>query len=262
MLPCLLAMAPLLAATTWLPGGALTSPQVADTRETWSTVVLRTGNTRLDAAIADRRGLFRLDLPQGTLQLDLAAALYLGFDPGGELTFGITTVDGLVRLPLALRWRELGATLEWAHISAHFADGVRTLEDPLPDPGVYSREYLRLVAGWEHPLFQPYVGARQLIHVLPDAPAPGVQAGWSAWGPWAVSPYQATDLQWAAEHGWRTAASGHLGLALRGQEGYRILVAGVGRRGPDDTGKRMGADETYVGLLLGFLPPPAPTPEP
>ena len=164
----------------------------------------------------------------------------------------MTTVDGLLRIPITLAWRDLSSTFEWAHVSAHFADGVRKMDDPPPDPGTWSREYVRWVATWENGWIRPYAGYRHLIHVLPQAPRPGVQVGYSVWGPWRVAPYHALDAQWNADSNWHTTIAAQAGVALGGGSGPRVLLGGVGRRGPDDTGKRTGADERYLGVVLAF----------
>lgn len=248
----------------WLPETPLLTPQVADPRETATAFTLRSGTTRLDGTIADRVCLLHYTTSDLALQVDLGLGLFLGFDPGGSLTFGITTVDGLIRLPVAARWRDLGALVEWAHLSAHYADGVRQSDlRPPEDEGPWSREYVRVAFSWEHATFRPYVGSRALIHTMPEAPILGFQAGWTVLGPWRVAPFHAADLKLDADRGWRPALSGQAGVAFRAGGASALVLAATGHWGPDDTGKLQGEDDPYLGGMIGFYRlPPGTTPPP
>ena len=220
-------------------------------------MTLRTGVPTVDTAIADRVGFLRWSHGDWTGQIDLAAGLFLGFDPGGQMTFGMQTVDGLIRLPLSARHGPLSASLEWAHVSAHYADGIRNATDqPLPERATYSREYIRLQTSWEMDWFTPYLACRQLIHSLPEAPGFGVQGGWMIYIP-GVPVYQAVDLKLSADEEWQPGAQAQLGLVLSSESIRTLHVGFIAMTGPDDTGQRSGEDDRFIGVQFGFHRIPA-----
>lgn len=240
------------AVVTPLPGQRLTPLLPADPFETANSLVLRTGVPPLEGVVGDTAGLVGLEAGPVELQLELGAAIYLGFLPGDAFTFGIATVDGLIRVPVSMAWGDWRFSLEWAHISAHYADGVRYGE-ALPDnTDGYSREHLRTLASWELPWVQPYLGVQQLIHSIPKAPGFMVQTGLKAHGQRRLSWYQALDLAWAADTAWLTRASYQGGLLLRREDGQALRGGLIAFRGPALAGKRGGELDTYLGGVLTF----------
>jgi hypothetical protein len=247
LLPTLIA-----AEITPLPGQRLTPLMPADPHETANSLRFRGGEPPLEGVVGDTAGLVRLETGEVSLQLELGAAIFLGFLPGESFTFGIATVDGLIRVPLSVAWGDARLALEWAHISAHHADGVRYGE-ALPDnTDGYSREQLRLMAAWDLAWLQPYLGLRQLIHSIPQAPGPGAQLGFEAHGERALTWYQALDLAWAAETGWDTRISYEGGVLLRRPEGPAFRGGLIAYRGPALAGKRSGEQDAYLGAVLAF----------
>jgi len=235
-----------------LPGERLTPLLPADPLETANSLTFRGSEPPLEGVVGDTAGLLRLDAGDVALQLELGAAIFLGFLPGESFTFGIATVDGLIRVPISLAWRDLRASFEWCHISAHYADGVR-YDGELPENTEgYSREHLRLLAAWDLPWIQPYLGIRQLVHSIPQAPGFGVQTGFEAHGERSVTWYQAVDLAWAADTAWSTRATYQGGLLLLRPEGRALRVGMVAFRGPALAGKRQGEHDAYLGGVLGF----------
>ncbi len=234
-----------------LPGERLTPLAPADPFETANALTFRSGEPPLEGVVGDTAGLVRVDLGEVALQLELGAAIFLGFLPGESFTFGIATVDGLIRVPVSMRWRNLRASLEWAHISAHHADGVRYGELP-ENTEAYSREHLRLLAAWDLPWVQPYLGLRQLIHSIPKEPGFAVQTGLAARGERAVTWYAAADLAWAADTDWVTRASAQAGLLVTrpGAQAFRTGVAAY--RGPALAGKRWEEPDAWIGGVLAF----------
>jgi hypothetical protein len=234
-----------------LPGERLGPLLPADPHETANALVFRSGAPSLEGAVGSTAGLLRIDAGELQLQLELGAALFLGFLPGDGFTFGIHTVDGLLRVPVSATWGPLRASLEWAHVSAHYADGVR-YGDQVPDNlDGYSRELFRLLGAWELPWVQPYVGLRQLVHSIPEAPGLGAQLGAKAQGGDDVGWYQALDLAWNAEHGWSTRVAAQGGLLLRG-EGRALRIGLAAYRGPALAGKREGEPDSYLGGTMSF----------
>lgn len=225
----------------------------ADPYETGNALLFRSGDPPLEGTVGDTLGLVRFELGALTLQADLGAAIFLGFLPGEAFTFGIATVDGIIRVPITATWKRWQLSLEWAHVSAHYADGVRYGENlPPKDSDGYSRESLRLVASAALPWVQPYLGVRELVHVIPQAERFGVQAGCKAHGLRKITWYQALDLAWNAEHDWQTRASYQGGVLLRSDGPRALRVGGVAFHGPALAGKRDGETDRYLGAVLGF----------
>lgn len=249
---CALLPTTVAAELTLLPGERLTPLLPADPLETTNSLSFRSGDPPLEGVVGDTAGLLRVDTGPATLQLELGAAIFLGFLPGESFTFGIATVDGLIRVPVSLSWGDARLALEWGHISAHYADGVR-YDDQLPEnTRGYSREHLRLLAAWHLPWVQPYLGLRQLIHSIPSAPGFQVQTGLAAHGQRPGTWYQALDLAWSADTSWYTRASYQGGVLLRHPDGQAMRCGLVVYRGPALAGKRMGEHDSYIGGMLAF----------
>jgi hypothetical protein len=240
------------AVLTPLPGQRLTPLLPADPLETANGLVFRSGDPPLEGVVGDTAGLLRLSAGPVDLQLELGAAIYLGFLPGDAFTFGVATVDGLIRVPVSMAWHDWRFSFEWAHISAHHADGVRYGEELPDNTEGYSREQLRTLASWELPWVQPYLGVRQLIHSIPKAPGFCVQTGLKAHGPRRISWYQAVDLAWAADTSWLTRASYQGGVLVRHEDGQALRGGLIAFRGPALAGKRAGELDTYIGGVLAF----------
>lgn len=235
-----------------LPPGGLFPLPVADTRSPVSSVTLRWDDGfGVDAALGASFPLVATGADPVALQFGIDAAGFMGFDPDGELTFDLETFDGLFAFPLSARRGPWAARLEWAHVSAHFADGVRD-DGALPGSGdQYSREWIRLLGSRALGPVRLYAGGRALLHDARDSEPWSFQGGVEVFGPWTAQPYVAVDVQVAQEFGWVPAVGGQLGAALPG-EAARLRVAMVLRHGPDDTGKLDGRPESYVGLGFGF----------
>ncbi len=235
-----------------IPGARLTPLLPADPLETSNALSFRSGEPKLEGVVGDTAGLLRIEAGAVALQLELGAAIFLGFLPGDEFTFGIATVDGLIRVPVSMAWGDARLALEWTHISAHYADGVR-YDDQLPENTQgYSREHLRLLAAWDLPWVQPYLCVRQLVHSMPAVPGFGVQTGFEAHGQRRLTWYQALDLAWAADTAWDTRASYQGGMLLQRPEGQALRGGLIAFRGPALAGKRGGEHDAYIGAVLGF----------
>ena len=148
-----------------LPMSPLHTPDWANTREARS--VVRTHTSGIEAALGEEASLIGQDLPHGLRwRLGLEAAAFMSFEPEGELTFSLLTFDGIFGLPVDLAWRNWRARLEWAHLSAHFADGVRHGEE-LPDQdqlGPFSREWLGLSLAHQFTWLRPYIESQWIVH--------------------------------------------------------------------------------------------------
>lgn len=235
-----------------LPAAGLLGLPVADTRSPNSAVNLRWDDGfSIDATLGASFPVLEYRAEAGAVQIGVEAAGFMGFDPDGALTFDLDTFDGVFGFPLSARTGPWSGRLEWAHVSAHFADGVRD-NGELPGSGdQYSREYLRLLAARDLGPARVYAGARMLTHDARDSAPWMAQVGAEVFAPWRVAPYAALDLQLAQEFDWRPALGGQAGVAFPG-DAARFRVAMIARRGPDDTGKLDGALESYLGLGLGF----------
>ena len=242
---------PSLTSPRWsaLPSRPAFAPPLADTRSPYSVVVGHSDG--IDAAVAARFPLVELDAGAVRAQFGVSAGLFLGFQPDGPLVFDFETFDGLFLFPLDVQAGPWSARLTWAHLSAHYGDGVRD-DGALPtNIGAYSREWAALTVVRQLGPARVYVGGRALLHVIPEEKPLAMQVGAEVEGPWRVSPYAAVDLQVTQEADGAPELCGQLGARLR-TGAWRLRVAAAMRTGPDDTGKNRPAREQWVGVLFGF----------
>jgi hypothetical protein len=209
------------------------------------------GNTGIDGTLAAEFPIIGWSNRQVNLQLGINAAAFMGFSQDGELTFGLQTFDGLFAFPIDFYWKMLEIRAEWAHISAHYGDGIRNSSEKPTNLGSWSREFWQLQAGYDLGLLRPYMGFRVISHGTNSELPWGLQLGLEAAGPWLQTPYAAFDLQLAQENRLEPAMTLQLG-AMATKEKTRFRIAFVWRQGPEDTGQLTGEQEYYLGLLLGF----------
>lgn len=236
-----------------LPAEGVFPLALADTRAALSRVVVRPGEgtTRIDAGIGADFPFVQWSPGRVRAQVGLTAAVFMDFDAGGALTFDLETFDGTFALPIDVAAGPWAARAEFSHTSAHWGDGVRKGDERPTNLDAYSREALSLAGSYDLWFLRAYAGAHVLVHRYPEVDPWGVQLGVEARGPWNVSPYLAVDMKLAGEFAWEPEVAGQAGL-LVGRPGRRLRVAVAAHAGPDDTGKREGAPEPYVGLLFGF----------
>ncbi len=237
-------------ALLFLPAAALHPTLVADPREPRSTVTV--ARAAVLASLADELPVVGGEAgPGAAWSLGVLAGVFMGFDPGGELTFNLLTFDGAFGLPLDLRAGPWNARLAWVHESAHLADGYRVSGGRPPEDalGTWSREALRLQVAREFGGFLPYLGAQGVTHAVDRGAGVGGQAGLVWAGPRHL--FAALDVRAESDTAWRPALSAEAGLAWRG-EGSRVLRLGVAAyAGPQPAGRLRDEELRYVGLRLG-----------
>lgn len=236
-----------------LPAVPLWADAVADTRAPRSSLTVRfVGTAGIDATLALPVQLVELVRGDLRVQLGLSTALFLGFVGDGPLVFDFETFDGWFALPVDLAVGPWSARLEWAHLSAHYGDGVRDNADRPGNFDPYSREWARLWCARTIGPVRVYASAWALLHALPATAAPfGVSGGAEVEGPWRLAPYAAVDLRVAQEDAWVPALGGQVGGRL--VTGTHRLRLGVSARvGPEDTGKLRPGDEAWAGVTLSY----------
>jgi hypothetical protein len=235
-----------------LPAQPIWADAVADTRAPRSAITVRAlGTPGIDATLALPVPIVEVVHGDLHVQLGLSAALFLGFVGDGPLVFDFETFDGWFALPLDVAVGPWSARLEWAHLSAHYGDGVR---DNAARPGnfdPYSREWVRLWGARAVGPARVYASAWAVLHALPATTPFGVSAGAEVEGPWPLAPYAAVDLRLAQEDVWVPALGGQLGGRL--VTGTHRLRLGISARvGPEDTGKLRPGDEAWAGVTLSY----------
>lgn len=236
----------------WLPATALYPLPVADSRSPLSSVTLRfEDDLKIDANLGADFPVVQLDAGALRAGLGVAAVGSMGFQPNGSLTFELQTFDGTFAFPLDAAWGPMRARLQWAHTSAHFADGVRNDPEHIGNRATFSREWLQLqVAGLLGPATL-YGGGRVLLHAESEPNPLGAQVGAEVVGPWVVAPYAAVDLQLYGEQEWQPRLAGQVGAAVRvGHNRFRLAF--VARYGVEDTGQLYDEDKQYLGMVFGF----------
>lgn len=235
-----------------LPEGVAWEAPLADSRSPLSRIVVRAEDpVGIDAAIAQTFPLAGAAGDGWEARASVSAALFMGFQNDGPLIFDFQTFDGWFALPVDVAVGAWSARLEWAHVSAHYGDGVR---DDARRPGNFdpwSREYARLAVARTLGPARLYASARAVVHATPEVAPFGAGVGGEVAGPWRVAPYAAVDLQVSQESGWAPAVEAQAG-AWWETGPHRLRLALVARTGPEDTGKLQPADERWVGMLFGF----------
>jgi hypothetical protein len=238
---------PAMGAWRWLPEGPLAPPILADRREIRSSLLVRSGSPRLDASIGETLPLTRFVASTWGLQVDLGAALFVGFLPQGEASFAMLTVDGAIRVPVQWRWRSLILVGEWGHLSAHFADGVRSQGFLPKQRGPWSREVFRTLAGWNPGGWYLYAGTPWLVHAIPDVPGAGLQLGGSFMPVEGDGPVLGVDVQARSEHAWQPSLCVRTGWMAAARMGRSLSLGAVVRWGQDEAGQLSATRESYVG---------------
>jgi len=241
-------------AVAWLPRGSLAPVLVADPWQVRSDLALRRDFPSIGGQVGDRVAVVRVAWDGGAAEAGFAAGLHLGFVPADGFTFGIATVDGLLEVPATVALGPLVFTVAWTHLSSHFADGVRYLDEPPEERSPHSREAVRAVVAWRGGWWSAYGGAREILHAVPEAPRPGIQAGASVEGPWRAAPFLALDGRWNADTGWYTGASLLAGLRVRGPGGRPLRAGLAAYRGPRVQGMLAEEDDAFVGAIVAFDP--------
>ncbi len=251
-----------------LPASSLWSDVLADSRSPRSSLTFRVmGDAGIDATLALPVPIVGFEAGPWRAQAGLTAALFLGFQPSGPVTFDFQTFDGWFALPIDVSSGAWSGRLEWAHVSAHYGDGIRDDASRPSNLDAYSREYVRLWGARELGPARVYGSVRALLHSLPVGAPLGASVGAEVEGTWRFAPYAAADLQIAQEDGWAPALGGQVGARwVSGTHRMRLGVAG--RTGPEDTGKLRPGDERWLGVTLGYdrvapdiaSAPPAPGP--
>lgn len=235
-----------------LPDGLAWHAPLADSRSPLSRIVVRADDpVVIDATLAQTFPLVAARTDTVEARLSVGAALFLGFENDGPLIFDFQTFDGWFALPLDVRAGPWSARLEWAHVSAHYGDGVR---DDSARPGNFdpwSREYWRLHGARTVGPARVYASVSAVTHAEPATEPFGCGVGAEVAARGELAPYAAVDLQVAQEHAWAPAIEGQAG-GWWTTGPYRLRLAVAGRTGPEDTGKLQPGEERWIGLLFGF----------
>ena len=247
----------------WLAGEPLYRLPVADTRSPLSNVTLRKDYANgvgelldfgkaIDATIAGEIRFGELSVAGWQIQPLISAATFLGFRSEQELTFDLLTFDGYFGFPVDIRRDIWAARFQWAHVSAHTADGMRKAQPDPPVPeGAWSREYWQLQGGPEFDWWRVYGGVMMVTHSIHDSGRWDLQVGGSVEGPWTVAPYAAFDLKTQQTFDWAVTVNSQVGARFDGER-QRIRLGLSYYAGLEDTGKLESREERYLGLLMGL----------
>lgn len=240
----------------WLPEHRPFALPLADTRSPYSSVTLKwlpDGTSGIDAALATAFPIVSLQFPEDLeLSLGVDAGGFMGFVASEDFAFDLYTFDGLFAFPVEARWGRYSTRLQWAHLSAHYGDGVRKMGNKPENPGSWSREYWQWQFGAQWGPVRPYLGVRLLAHeVREDSPPWALQMGIDAVSPWKVGPCGGANLWLAQEEDWAPAVDVLAGGCVT-EGSHRFRLSFAFRHGPDDTGKMEGKEEQYLGVQFGF----------
>jgi len=236
----------------WLPA-MVHNPHFADTRGLASRLTMHTGG--LEGVMAHDQGIVASTMTGESglrVQAGIFAAVYMGFDPGGELTFNLVTFDGRFGVPVDITVGRLGLRTAWVHQSGHYADGVR-LQDDRPEgdvPEPHSREWLEIHGHWDVDWISPYLGVGHVVHAVDGGHGQRLMMGFNGDTKGATGLYWSADLQADAERDWSPRVAAQAGVYAR-QTGL-LQLGLVAVHGPEDAGQKWDECEQYVGVNAGF----------
>ena len=237
---------------TWFPTAALVlplqgNPHAFVSRAGWN-------NNGIDAALSDELPLLSREIGDATLQFGVGAGVYMHFEPAGELTFHMETVDGIFAFPLDVRVGDWSGRMMWSHLSGHFADGIRRTER-VPTPAEiesFSREALHLQVSRVFSWFRPTLGGWGLLHAVDGGEGVGVFAGLDVEQPGAVGGFGAAYFSMAGEHDWSPSSAGKIGLRTGEIEGRGVRLAVAGYTGRNPSGKWSSENVRQLGIEFSF----------
>lgn len=186
-------------------------PPIADTRAPYSSVLVRPDG--IDTAVAARFPLVELDSGAVRAQFGVSAGLFMGFQPDGPLVFDFQTFDGLFAFPLDVEAGPWSARLAWAHLSAHYGDGVRDDDVRPTNTDAFSREWVAVTVTRRLGPARVYGGGRVLVHALPEAKPLAGQLGAEVEGPGAWPPTPRWTCRWRRRPAARRSSPRSLGPA-------------------------------------------------
>lgn len=238
----------------FLPEGSVVERSLSDREASQSSLLVRSASesgSTIEGAIGEELPIARVSFGGHKLEMGLNARSAMSFHADGELTFGLLMFDGRVGLPLTLGWGGGGATLEWSHTSAHYADGVRHAGELPANTEATSLETLSLQTFHKRGWLTAFQRVEWIYHHTHNvAPLVGY-IGFDLTAESApYSPYLSTSLRGDVD-------GGDLSLQIGGQfrgGGKKLRLALVAHSGRSMWGKSHDSEDNYLGAILAISP--------
>ena len=213
------------------------------------------GSNEIEAAVGHGYPIIGENRDSFRWRLGIDGGAFMGFQPGGTLTFHLMTIDGSFGVPIDFQYADWVFRGEWRHDSAHFGDGIRYLKNrpPINALDTYSRESLGLFVGYDLRWLQPQFGGKWVYHVLDRNPYFILQGG-AVLGEFSQSwsPYLAIYAQSSLGIEGSSRFVGQLGMSTSQKQSFKVSIQAV--VGANDAGRLESQQEQKIGLWIHFDP--------
>ena len=235
------------------PRGRLFLPLLADPMEPRFSLVTYFNNNRLEGTIGGSWEAVDVAWDSGVLlRSGIHAGVFTLLRKSGA-TFPLETTDFLFAWHTDLRYHRLTGRFEFAHISAHMADGYT---DPDRTPITYSREFLTIYADYRWFPLRLYSSLRVSNHAIPDIKRWRVQFGGELNSGFLLGRnprlFAAYDVRIFDSSGTVANQTGQLGVMFHTSQHTGLRIALVGHTGRSEHGQFHDLSDHYVGLGLFF----------
>ncbi|SVB84077.1 uncharacterized protein METZ01_LOCUS236931 [marine metagenome] len=235
------------------PRGRLFQPLLADPTEPRFALVSHLNNNRLEGTIGGSWEAFDVAWNNGVLlRSGMHAGVFTQLRKSGA-TFPLETTDFMFAWHTDLRHHRFTGRFEFAHISAHIADG---FNDPARTPITYSREFLALYGDYRWPPLRLYSSLRVSNHAIPDIKRWRVQFGGELNSGLLLGRnprlYAAYDVRIFDNSGTVVNQTGQMGVMFHTSERNGFRIALVGHTGRSEHGQFHDLSDHYVGLGVFF----------
>lgn len=235
------------------PRGRLFQPLLADPTEPRFALVAYLNNNRVEGTIGGSWEAFDVAWNSGVLlRSGMHAGVFTQLRKSGA-TFPLETTDFMFAWHTDLRHHRFTGRFEFAHISAHIADG---FNDPARTPITYSREFLALYGDYRWPPLRLYSSLRVSNHAIPDIKRWRVQFGGELNSGLLLGRnprlYAAYDVRIFDNSGTVVNQTGQMGVMFHTSERNGFRIALVGHTGRSEHGQFHDLSDHYVGLGVFF----------
>ena len=235
------------------PRGRLFRPLLADPTEPRFALVTYLNNNRLEGAIGGSWEAFDVAWDNGVLlRFGIHSGVYTLLRKTGA-TFPLDTADFMFASHTDLQYDRFTGRFEFAHISAHIADG---FNDPVRKPITYSREFFTLYGDYRWPLLRVYSSLRVSNHAIPDIKRWRLQFGGELTSGTLLGRilrvYTAYDIRLFDSSGTVANQTGQLGIVFHSADQSGLRIALVGHTGRSEHGQFHDLSDRYVGLGIFF----------
>ena len=256
LIPLMLSLYPA-QAVTWRfasPQQRLFRPLLADPTETRFGVYPYLNKNRLEGDIGGSWEAFDVSWDNSwptRLRVGIHSGVFTSLRKDG-VTYPLDTADFLIGIHTDLQKGLFTGRFEFAHVSAHLADGFKGTRPPI----TYSREDFTLYGAYQWPHIRLYTSLRLSNHAIPDTRKWRLQAGGELisrrlFGHMPRS-YLAYDLRLFRDNGIVANQTIQAGILIHNTDRVGLRLAFIVHTGRNEHGQFHDLNDQYTGLGLFF----------